>query len=144
MTFQKQNSKKWIQDDVNSIIYEMATKMFRTGIQVIDLARAKTKDDGGFVNITWNLRRSIGCLLVINYHIPYEFIYFPPISKESNGRQKGIEFAREIAQLVDDGEPARIMVAGMDYASYVQTVERDVLEDSTLLFVSLLKQVLKL
>ncbi|RLJ80204.1 hypothetical protein [Pedobacter alluvionis] len=84
--FLESELKKWMSDDVNSVIYDMAKALFKTGCKVIDLARAKTKSEGGFGDIVWNLRGSIGCLLVINHHIPDEFIYSPSVSKGSEGR----------------------------------------------------------
>ncbi|GGG93482.1 hypothetical protein [Pedobacter zeae] len=141
--FTQDEISNWIKEDLNSIIYEMGEVMFKAGCKVVDLARAKTKNEGGFGNITWNLRGSIGCLLLIDHNIPDEFIYFPPVSKGEEGRQKGIDYAREIALLVDDGAPVLIIVAGEEYAGYVQDMEDyDVIDGSTKRFDSLLKQIL--
>jgi len=140
--FSQGDLAKWINEDVDAIIYDMGEAMFKAGCKVVDLARAKTKAEGGFGNITWNLRGSIGCLLLINHRIPDEFIYFPSLGKGEEGRQKGIDYAREIALLVDDGDPLLIIVAGEEYAGYVQDMhDYDVIDGSTKLFDSLLKKV---
>lgn len=142
--FTPDDLSKWIKEDFDSVIYDMGKAMFQTGCKVVDLARAKTKSEGGFGNITWNLRGSIGCVLLINHKIPDEFIYFPTVSKGEEGRQKGIDYAREIALLVDDGDPVLIMVAGEEYAGYVEAMEDyDVISGSVMRFDSLLKSVLK-
>jgi len=142
--FSDDELEKTILEDVNIIISEMADRMFQAGKKVVDLARSKTKSEGGFGNITWNLRGSIGCVLLINHEIPEEYIYFPPVSKGGEGVKKGIDYAREIALLVDDGDPVLIMVAGEEYAGYVEALDDyDVISGSVMKFDSLLKSVLK-
>ena len=131
-----------INSDVEEIINELAETMFETGKRLVDRARAKTKTEGGFGNITWNLRASIGCVLANNSQILDQHVYFPTIPESSNGQIEGENFAREIALLVDEGEPVLIFVAGMEYAIFVESKGRDVIRLSGELFDSTFKQLL--
>jgi len=127
--------------DLQSLIEQDANDWFTSLMEVyrtkgkiaVDRARAKTKSDGGFGNITWNLRGSIGMCIVQQGKIIET--YFPPIGKGDEGTKIGIETAQRLA-IYSAGKDDIVMyiVAGMNYASYVQTVERDVIDGSTLIF----------
>ncbi|WP_169305033.1 hypothetical protein [Pedobacter cryotolerans] len=131
-----------IDDGLQSIIDEAAEQLFNAGKKVVDMARARTRADNGFGNITWELRNSIGCLLVNNNQILDEHIYFPPLAQGIEGTKIGISYAREIALLVSDGSPVLIFVAGMDYAAFVESTERDVISMSSLSFGKIFKQLI--
>lgn len=119
---------QWINEDLNNWFDAQANAMFIKGKELVDKARAKTREDGGFGNITWNLRSSIGCVLVKNHIILPEYIYFPQIGKGDRGHVTGVNYAREIATLEDDGDIYLIFVAGMEYASLVQAKGKDVIK----------------
>ena len=99
------------------------------GMSTVDLARAKTKNEGGFNNITWALRSSIGCAIsdptgnVI-------FTYFPPLSKGAEGSAAGISYAHEISRLLFDGDYLLILVAGQSYAALLENKDIDVISGS--------------
>jgi hypothetical protein len=120
--------QKWIQDDLDAWFDELAAEFLRVGKDMVDKARAKTRDDGGFGNITWNLRSSIGCAVVRKHTIKEDEIYFPPIGKGDLGHSTGIAYIKEIALLIDDGDIYLLFVAGMDYASLVEENGRDVIK----------------
>lgn len=128
-----------MQRQFNDLHDDAAETMFETGMQLVDRAREKTASEGSFNNITWNLRGSIGCILVHNGGISDDHLYFPQVSKGEEGVATGIAFAREIALLTDDGDTTLVFVAGMDYALYVQAKGIDVIDTSTLLFESVFK-----
>ena len=108
----------WIDDTIEDI--------FGVGKKLVDDARAKTKEENGFGNITWNLRGSIGCGII--YEGSIKKTYFPPINGGTVGEQVGLSYLQEIAVLVDEpGQVILLFVAGMEYASFVQTVKRDVI-----------------
>lgn len=119
--------EKDMQNTLMGMRDEVAETMFKACTQMVDLARTKTFDQGGFGNITWDLRASIGCILSIDGDIQPEHIYFPPIAESKDGHEIGIAFAREIALLVDDGMPTVVFVAGMQYASFVESKGKDVI-----------------
>ena len=116
---------------------------FRTkGREFTKRAREQTKSDGGFGNITWNLRGSIGYIL-LNDGVVIES-YFPPLPDGELGRVTGDAYAREIAagNGFDNGI-VLILVAGMDYATYVQNRGIDVLDTESLVFEAELKRIMR-
>ncbi|MFC4213482.1 hypothetical protein ACFOWA_19975 [Pedobacter lithocola] len=135
---------KDIDDDINALINQeidgIIDSLKESGKFYVDRARAQTKSDGGFSNLTYNLRESIGYVLVADHQIID--VYFPPISNASGGAAKGEAYAREIATLVDDGELILIVVAGLEYAAFVEATEHDVISGSSMAFEKLLKSLL--
>ena len=115
--------------------------LIETGKKFVDKARAKTKANGGFGNVTWNLRGSIGFVLVKDHKIV--FTYFPPYPKGSEGVKQGIAYANEIAGLFDDGGMMIVCVAGMQYAAAVENShDLDVISGSCARFESDFKSIL--
>jgi len=115
---------KFIEDTQNNLV-EVLKKV---GKQAIDRSREKTKIQGGFGNITWNLRGSIGYVLVKDHKIIDK--YFPPLPDGDFGTLEGIKYAEEIALLLDDGDIMLIVVAGMEYAYFVEAKGYDVISGS--------------
>lgn len=117
---------EWINEDVQEWINELAEYFKVRGRELVDKARAKTKSDGGFGNITWNLRGSIGMCVVVNGKIIDT--YFPPITKGEHGTSLGREMAERLAVYGKNSEGVNmVFVAAENYASIVQTTERDVI-----------------
>jgi len=116
---------EWINGLMN--VYRVKGKL------AVDRARAKTKSDGGFGNITWNLRGSIVMCIVQQGRIIET--YAPPIGKGDEGTRIGMETAQRLATYSAGNEDiVMYIVAGMNYATYVQNTDRDVIEGSTLKF----------
>lgn len=124
--FTEADLERWINEDVQDWIDEMTQALMKVGKRLVDKARAKTKSEGGFGNITWNLRSSIG-LCAVNQGKIIE-TYFPPIGKGEHGNTVGREMAERLA-LYSEGKDGVIVVfvAGEKYAHFVQTTERDVI-----------------
>lgn len=100
------------------------------GEQCVTLAREK----GTYNDITGNLRNSIGYVLVKNGSIISKNFEAKVESKvESSANGKGIlegeALATELASRVGKGY-ALIVVAGMHYAHYVETLNKDVLDSA--------------
>lgn len=125
-------SIKDIEDDFAGITTEAEQfaidTLITAGKSFVDKARAKTKEDGGFGNITWNLRASIGFVLQYDHEII--FTYFPPLGKGQEGTQKGIAYANQIAAMFDDGGLLLCCVAGMEYAAFLEATDNDVISGS--------------
>jgi hypothetical protein len=111
---------------------EIIEALKKAGVSFVDKARRKTKSEGGFGNITWDLRASIACVIVQNHEIVYR--YSPPIYNAPEGNQTGIAYAEELALLTDDGDIMLIAVAGMHYAMAVQALGKDVIGGSSIAF----------
>lgn len=126
--FTTEDIENWINADLNNWFDDLAEFFLSTGKDLVDKARAKTREEGGFGNITWNLRASIGCAVVRNHTISDGDTYFPPVNNGGEGHKIGIAYLREIASLIDDGDVYLLFVAGMEYASFVQKKGKDVID----------------
>lgn len=100
------------------------------GEQCVKLAREK----GTYNDITGNLRNSIGYVLVKNGSIiskNFEAKVESKVLSSANGKGilEGEALAVELASRVEKGY-AVIVVAGMHYAHYVETLNKDVLDSA--------------
>ena len=78
---------------------ELISAMTKTLHQVVDRARALTPAEKSFSNITWNLRASIGGVIVSDHAIVET--YFPSITQGDQGHSTGITVAQEVATLIE-------------------------------------------
>jgi hypothetical protein len=121
-----------LNDDLDKFIEEaenhLVEKLKASGKQFVNRARELTKAEGGFGNITWNLRGSIGYVIVKDHDIIDT--YFPPLLDGAEGTATGKAYAEELALLMDDGDVMLICVAGMEYAYYVEAKGKDVISGS--------------
>jgi hypothetical protein len=115
---------------------------YRTaGRNFVENARRKTRPVG-FNNITWDLRSSIGYLLLNDGKVIES--YFPTLQTGANGSVTGDAFAREIATSSEFNDGVGlILVAGMDYAKLVQSKGYDVTGGSEPGFIAEVKSMLK-
>ena len=98
------------------------------GLKFVTEARDKMKSQGGFDDQTGNLRSSIGYIIVYDGQIVREDFNHGggPI-----GQKEGKQFAEYQAALNPNGY-VLITVAGMEYASFVEAKNYDVITGSTL------------
>lgn len=89
----------------------------------------EARQSGSYTDRTGNLRSSTGYVLVENGQVAQEF--FPSMGK-GNGMGKGQDFARSLVAKFPKGL-CLIVVAGMNYASYVENRGYDVLASAELL-----------
>jgi hypothetical protein len=116
---------KFVEEAENRLV----EKLKIAGREFVDRARSRTKlANGSFGNITWNLRGSIGYVLVKDHSIIER--YFPRIADGAEGTSTGTAYAEELALLMDDGDIMLIVVAGMDYAYFVESKGYDVISGS--------------
>ena len=124
---------KEIDDFTDEVEEHMLSSLRQAGKQFVDRARSKVKgvpfSGAGFGNITWDLRGSIGYVIVKNHHIIER--YFPFIGLGDEGTKQGHAYAEEVALLIDEGDIMLIVVAGMDYAYYVEAKGYDVISGSS-------------
>lgn len=130
-----------IQSEMDAWFDELLETFREQGREFTKRARAKTKAEGGFGNITWNLRSSIGyCLVYQNKVIE---TYFPPIKGGTVGEDRGEELAERLALYGDYGDGiVLVMVAGMEYAAFVKAKGIDVIQSSSAHFESQVKLLL--
>lgn len=98
----------------------------RLARQCVSDARNKSKSQGGFDDQTGNLRASMGYVIFYNGKIAKQD--FEGVSK---GKKVGEVFAKKVGADYPKGW-AIVIVAGMEYASYVEAKSYDVITGSTL------------
>lgn len=106
-------------------------------------ARLKSSEEGGFHDITGNLRSSIGFIIIENgKQIINDFQESEIGTDKATGTAAGLEFAESIASEFPKGI-ALICVAGMGYAAAVESKGKDVITGSTLNLQTQLKTLLR-
>lgn len=123
-----------IDQKVDTWLDSIMEKYRKAGKQFAERARSRTKAaHHSFGNITWNLRSSIGYLLLKDGVVQES--YFPTLQGAPEGSVTGDAYAREIAadSSFDKGI-VLICVAGMDYAYFVQSKGFDVIKGSSVYF----------
>lgn len=127
-----------IDDEVENWFDGMVGSYRRAGRQFVERAVAKA----AFNNITWNLRSSIGYLIIYNGEVLES--YFKDLKDGTEGQEVGRDYALFVAKLIDEGDGlAMALVAGEEYAYFVQSKGIDVIEVSSGHFETELKQLLK-
>lgn len=110
------------------------------GEEFVKMAREKTRDQGGFGDVTGNLRSSIGYVVLNNGEVAKQG--FEIAAGGINGYEMAKQHTKALAMESQTGY-ALIVVAGMDYAAHVEHKGRDVITGSSLTAEALLKDALK-
>lgn len=99
------------------------------------------RETNSYNDLTGNLRSSLGYVIVLDGKIVRQSDS-KVVKKGDSGAKKGTRYAKEIARQFPEGI-VLIVVAGMNYASYVSSTGRDVLDSAELLADRLVPQMLK-
>ena len=108
----------------------------RVGMRCVTEAR----DNGSYLDDTGNLRSSIGYAILRNGLIE-NISSFEQVKQGVKGKRQGSEFINELARQYSSGI-VLIVVAGMEYAAYVET-RRNVLTSAELLANQLVPSLLR-
>jgi hypothetical protein len=100
----------------------------------------EARNNGSYQDQTGNLRSSVGYVIVRNGEVVKKS-KFPIVKNGSYGQKEGLSLSARLALEYRDGI-ALIVVAGMNYAAYVET-SRNVLTSSELLAERLVPKMLK-
>lgn len=132
--FKMADVEAYINSETGAWFDELVEQLRKHGKEFTKRARAKTKAQGGFNNITWNLRSSIGFCLVYENKVVES--YFPPIKGGTTGEKTGANYAKGVAYEVKQSkhEVVLVLVAGEHYAEYVADKDIDVIGRSTEVF----------
>ena len=103
--------------------------------------RNEALDNGSYTDRTKNLRSSVGYVVVVDGQV-YKAGSFGKSDGNNEGRSKGMSYARTLAGKFPKGI-VLIVVAGMNYASYVSAKGYNVLDSSELLADQLVPKMLK-
>ncbi len=124
--------------DVHNRFADYAVRIHRATVTVLQYIGEEcvrlAREKGTYNDITGNLRNSIGYVLVKNGSIiskNFEAKVESKILSGANGKGvlEGEALAAELASRVEKGY-ALIVVAGMHYAHYVETLNKDVLDSA--------------
>lgn len=101
-------------------------RLERLGVEAVKRVRDRTAEES-WIDQTGNLRSSIGYVICHNGEI-IGSSSFGIIKKGAEGKKMGKEYAEELAKKYANNDYVLIIVAGMDYAVYVEAMEnKDVL-----------------
>lgn len=127
---------KYIQINASKI-ENLAIKHFiSVGKQFVNLARSPH----AYQNYTGNLESSIACEVRRNGAVVYaDYKKAGSGSDRATGVRKAKAFIEQLAEEMPNGI-ALIVVAGMEYAAYVEARQKDVITGSSLIAKKLLKQ----
>lgn len=103
--------------------------------------RNEALDNGSYTDRTKNLRSSVGYVVVVDGQV-YKMSAFGKPDGNNEGRSTGMSYARSLAGKFPKGI-VLIVVAGMNYASYVSAKGYNVLDSSELLADHLVPKMLK-
>lgn len=113
------------------------------GEEFVKAARIKTAAEGGFNDVTGNLRSSIGYIIIKNgKQLSENFQEADNGSDRATGTVTGLRYALEVAEGFRKGI-VLILVAGMDYAAAVEAKNKDVITGSAEAIENRLKQLLQ-
>lgn len=141
--FTKESIQKEIDKMMKATLKLTLSELNRVGLEFVTSARQKAKSDGGFDDQTGNLRSSIGFIVVYDGKIVHENF---ALSDDGTERHEGLQRGRSFANKVGEESPvgyALILVAGMEYASFVEAKGYDVITGSTLGTYSKMQEVWK-
>lgn len=131
--FSDDDLEKVIQEDLEAWFMNLSRSMMDTGKLLIDKAISKVSYDSYgkvFGNITFNLRSSMGCGLVL--HGKVIETYFP-FGKNDEGKRHGLQLLKKVASETEE-DFFLVVVAGEVYSNYVQDNGYDVDNMSLALF----------
>ncbi len=117
----------WLEEQLQKRIAKLITAMCYVGEQCINEAR----NNGDYIDRTGNLRSSIG-YVVLNNGNAVKQAGFKKYKKGSYGKAEGEALLQDLMTKYTKGI-VLIVVAGMNYASYVESLGRNVLTSSELM-----------
>lgn len=128
---------RYITGRVEAIKKALVYNLCAVGEQVLNAARLTNS----YKDQTGNLRSSIGYVVAVDGEI-VQMSSFEVVKEGSEGARGGKEYAMQLVRDFPQGI-VLIVVAGMNYASYVSAKGYDVLDSSELLADKLIPQMLQ-
>lgn len=129
-----------VENQIADAIDEQKKVLTNTFIYVGKKCVNKARSLDTYKDQTGNLRSSIG-YIVLNDGVEISSSGFSTVKKGSEGKMLGKEFIKELAKQNSEGL-VLIVVAGMNYASYVEAMGLDVLTSAELLAEKLIPEML--
>lgn len=138
--FTKADIRKAIKQKKIAFQNAVLNRLELIGWTFVRMAREKTRDQGGFGDVTGNLRSSIGFAIVDHGRIKVQ--NYETVKKGKDGKKEAKAFIQTLKDDFDQGY-ALIVVAGMGYAAAVESKGKDVITGSSLEAEKLLKRAIK-
>ena len=132
---------RYITGRVEAIKKALVHNLIYVGESCINAARISASKGKDFTDQTGNLRSSIGYVVAVDGEI-VQMSSFEVVKEGSEGARGGKEYAMQLVRDFPQGI-VLIVVAGMNYASYVTAKGYDVLDSSELLADKLVPQMLQ-
>lgn len=126
---------RYLESEMSRIETVIVNVLNRVGLLCVTEAR----NNGSYIDQTGNLRSSIGYAVLKN-GIPFNTSNFESVKGGAEGSKEGVDFVKQLAGIYGTGL-VLIVVAGMEYAAYVET-KRNVLTSSEQLAKVLVPQLL--
>jgi len=127
--FNRNQIQAEVEREMQRFITILRLELDRVALETLTRARQKGPNDGGFNDQTGNLRSSMG--YIIMYNGKQLVNDFHTYAQGSQGKAIGEKVADDIAKVHKKGW-AIVMVAGMEYASWVESKGKDVITGATL------------
>lgn len=131
--FSDDDLERAIQEDLEGWFVNLSKSLMETGKNLVDKAIYRTSQGAYkkvFGNITYNLRSSMGCGLVLNNKLVDSYF---PFGKNDIGKKHGMQLLETIASDTTE-DFVLVVVAGEYYSKYVQEKGYDVDDMSFALF----------
>lgn len=130
------NIDHFIEAEVERLKKALIYNLCYIGEQALNMARMTNS----YKDQTGNLRSSVGYIVAVDGEV-VQMSSFDVVKEGGNGAKVGKDYALSIVQKFPQGI-VLIVVAGMNYASYVSAKGYDVLDSSELLAEKLIPQIL--
>lgn len=130
--FSSASFKKDLLLRVERINEAVLNRLIYVGETFVNNARNKNRSDGGFGDVTGNLRSSIGYAVLFNGKL-VKGSDFNPVSSGAKGSQNGKAYLKSLYKNYKDAGFVLIVVAGMDYAAALESKGKDVITGSSLI-----------
>lgn len=120
----------WFEAELERCLAGLCRSLERIGLKTVAYARSRPMAES-WIDRTGNLRSSIGYCVVRDGRLTGMSGFSPVGPSASEGPEEGTEFIRSLASELSDGGIFLIIVAGMEYALYVEgRPNKDVLKSA--------------
>lgn len=141
MGIKRQTPQRQIEQYTRAEIQKLEQRIAKTLMYIGEQCVNEARDSGAYINQTGNLRSSIGYVILHDGEVVVEpeFIQY---KDGQNGVERGKDFIKELIARTGKGF-SLIVVAGMEYAAYVEAKGLNVLSSSELKAIDMTPRMLR-
>jgi len=141
MPIQRLTPNSAIDDYISNLIERKTQVIIRNLCYVGEKCINEARTNGGYKDQTGNLRSSVGYVVVADGNV-IQMSSFEQVKKGTKGASEGQSYAKQLIGKFPQGI-CLIVVAGMNYATYVSAKGYNVLDSSELLAEKLVPEMLE-